>query len=50
VEYWGPQYRRDVELLEMVERKVTKMIKRLEHLSYEEMLKELFSLWKKGLW
>ena len=33
---WGPQYRKDMELLEGVQRRATKMIKGLEHLSYEE--------------
>ena len=36
IQAWGPQYRKDVELLERVQRRVTKMIRGLEHLSYEE--------------
>ena len=32
---WGPQYRKDVELLERVQRRTTKMIRGLEHLPYE---------------
>ena len=41
IQTWGPQNRKDVELLEQVQRRATKMIGRLEHLSYEERLRKL---------
>jgi len=39
VQAWGPQYRKDVELLERVQRRATMVIRGLEHLSYEEWLR-----------
>ncbi|GAB0178655.1 hypothetical protein GRJ2_000330800 [Grus japonensis] len=38
IQLWGPQYRRDMELLEGVQRRATKMSRRLEHLSCEDSL------------
>jgi len=46
IHLWSPQHREDMELLEGVQRRATKMIRGVEHLSYEERLRELglFSL------
>jgi len=39
VQLWGPQHRKDMDLLKHIQRGATKMMRGLEHLSYKERLR-----------
>jgi len=41
IQLWGPQYRKDTELLKWIQRRARKTVRGLEHLSCVERLREL---------
>jgi len=41
IQLWSPQHRKDMGMLDWVQKRATKMIRKMEHLAYKERLREM---------
>ena len=41
VQAWSPYYRKDIDILEKIQRRATKIVPELRHLSYSDRLRRL---------